>query len=63
MRLPSPLVAASGDRMRLLKAEVKPGMQYLEIGCAPGKFLAYAAKELGAVASGLDYSATGVHWA
>lgn len=35
-------------------------MRYLEIGCAPGRFLAWVAVELGARVSGLDYSPTGL---
>jgi len=35
-------------------------MSVLEIGCAPGKQLAYVAKVLGAEVSGIDYSTVGV---
>jgi len=38
----------------------RPGMSALEIGCAPGKFLAYAHLKLGARIVGFDYSAPGV---
>jgi 2-polyprenyl-3-methyl-5-hydroxy-6-metoxy-1,4-benzoquinol methylase len=36
------------------------GKTILEIGCAPGKWLAFFAKELGMIPSGIDYSAQGV---
>lgn len=35
-------------------------MRVLEIGCAPGKQLAYVSKVLGAKVSGIDYSTAGV---
>ena len=62
MRLPSSWLVTTGDRKRLLKREVKPGMRYLEIGCAPGKMLVYVAKQLGAITAGLDYSPRGIAW-
>lgn len=34
--------------------------EVLEIGCAPGKWLAYLATELGLLPSGIEYSAVGV---
>jgi 2-polyprenyl-3-methyl-5-hydroxy-6-metoxy-1,4-benzoquinol methylase len=37
-------------------------MRFLEIGCAPGKMLAWAQKELRVRASGLDYSVPGVEF-
>ena len=62
MRLPWPVTASACDRMGLLQREVKPGMRLLEIGCAPGKILAYAAAVLGAQVSGIDYSERGLNW-
>jgi SAM-dependent methyltransferase len=37
-------------------------MQVLELGCAPGKILAWTAVKLGARVSGLDYSEQGITW-
>jgi len=48
------------DRRRMLANDVREGMRYLEIGCAPGIMLAYVAKTLGAVVYGLDYSPVGI---
>jgi 2-polyprenyl-3-methyl-5-hydroxy-6-metoxy-1,4-benzoquinol methylase len=62
LRLPSPWIVSTGDRIRLLQSEIKPGMHYLEIGCAPGKMLAYTAKRLEAKVAGLDYSPQGLAW-
>lgn len=60
MRLPSALHVATRDRMRLLRGVVVPGMTYLEIGCAPGKLLAWVGKVLKASVSGIDYSPRGI---
>jgi SAM-dependent methyltransferase len=60
LRLPSRLVVPTRDLQRLLSAEVRPGMQVLEIGFAPGKQLAYLAAKHSARVAGLDYSQTGV---
>jgi 2-polyprenyl-3-methyl-5-hydroxy-6-metoxy-1,4-benzoquinol methylase len=60
MRLPRPYTASIRDRMNLLRSEVRPAMKFLEIGCAPGKMLAWVAGVLGAEVSGLDYSAPGL---
>ena len=60
LRLPSPLVAAVGDLQRLLRSYVKPGDRVLEVGCAPGKILAWLAAALRANVSGLDFSARGL---
>jgi SAM-dependent methyltransferase len=37
-------------------------MRVLELGCAPGKILAWVAAGLGAQVSGLDYSERGITW-
>lgn len=58
--LPSLLFVNSLNMMRLLKSHVKPGSQYIEIGCAPGKMLAWVSRILGASATGLDYSEVGI---
>jgi 2-polyprenyl-3-methyl-5-hydroxy-6-metoxy-1,4-benzoquinol methylase len=59
-RLPSSLWIGIGDLQRLLRAHVKPGMRFLEVGCAPGKMLAWVARVLGAEVAGVDYSPRGV---
>jgi 2-polyprenyl-3-methyl-5-hydroxy-6-metoxy-1,4-benzoquinol methylase len=60
MRLPSPWIIATRDLQRLLRPRVRRGDQFLEIGCAPGKMLAWVAAELRANVSGLDYSERGL---
>lgn len=60
MRLPRAYSSSIRDKMRLLRQSVQPGMKFLEIGCAPGKMLAWVAATLGAQVSGLDYSETGL---
>lgn len=60
MRLPRPYGTTIRDLMQLLRREVKPGTKFLEIGCAPGKTLAWVSAALGADVSGLDYSAQGI---
>lgn len=59
-KLPSKLNVSTLNVMRLLKRSVKPGSRYLEIGCAPGKMLAWVTSVLKAETSGLDYSAPGI---
>ena len=59
-RLPSKLNVAVRDTTRLLKKHVRPGSRYLEIGCAPGKILAWVASVLKAEVTGLDYSEPGI---
>lgn len=59
MRLPSPLNVAVRNMQSLLLRHVRPGDDYLEIGAAPGKLLAWAKARLGVEASGLDFSETG----
>jgi len=59
-RLPSRLNVGVLNVTRLLERHVRPGSRYIEIGCAPGKMLAYVASVLKAEASGLDYSESGV---
>ena len=63
MRLPSLLVASTRNLQRLLRRYIRPGMEVLEIGFAPGKQLAYVASILGARVSGLDFSLQGVSFA
>ena len=61
-RLPSSLSVTTRNIQRLLRRHVRPGMRVLELGCAPGKILAWVAAVLGAEASGLDYSERGIAW-
>jgi SAM-dependent methyltransferase len=62
LTVPSLLRVDTRNRARLLQREVRPGMSFLEIGCAPGKMLAYVAARLGARVAGLDYSPQGIRW-
>lgn len=59
-RLPSRLNVGVLNVTRLLERHVRPGNRYIEIGCAPGKMLAWVASVLKAEASGLDYSESGI---
>lgn len=59
-RLPSRLNVGILNITRLLQAHVQPGDRYIEIGCAPGKLLAWVASVLKADVAGLDYSETGI---
>ena len=58
-RLPSALNVDTANVFALLRPHVKPGAHYLEVGCAPGKLLAWVAAGLKARADGVDYSETG----
>lgn len=60
LRLPSRFDASFSNIARLLKEHVKPGSRFLEIGCAPGKTLAWVASVLKAEVFGLDYSQPGI---
>ncbi len=60
MSLPSGLVVSTRNLLTLLRSRIRPGQRVLEIGCAPGKLLAFAGKVLGADVAGIDYSPTGV---
>jgi len=60
LRLPSPWIIPTRDLQRLIAPLVQPGQPVLEIGCAPGKMLAWVAAALGARVSGLDYSPRGL---
>ena len=63
MRLPTGIFVGTANICRLLKSYVSPGMRVLEIGCAPGKMLAWVAKVLQARVSGVDYSGYGINTA
>lgn len=60
LRLPSSYIVATRNLQQLLRRYVRPGDRFLEIGCAPGKILAWVAVALKAEVSGLDYSETGL---
>lgn len=60
-RLPSRLNVGVLNITRLLQKHVKPGCRYIEIGCAPGKMLAWVASVLKAEVAGLDYSEPGIN--
>ncbi|SRR6266480_1786539 len=60
LRLPSGLEIGTRNIMWLLRKYVRPGMQVLEIGFAPGKMLSWTGAVLGAQVSGLDYSEIGI---
>lgn len=59
-RLPSRLNVGVRNVTRLVAKHVRPGDRYLEIGCAPGKMLAWVASVLKAQVAGLDYSEPGI---
>jgi 2-polyprenyl-3-methyl-5-hydroxy-6-metoxy-1,4-benzoquinol methylase len=61
MRLPSGLFVGTRNVQRLLRKYILPGTKVLEIGCAPGKMLAWVAKTLKAEVAGLDYSKVGIN--
>jgi 2-polyprenyl-3-methyl-5-hydroxy-6-metoxy-1,4-benzoquinol methylase len=61
-RLPSRLVVATRNIQRILGPHVSPGIRVLELGCAPGKMLAWVAAARGAHVAGLDYSEQGIGW-
>lgn len=60
MRLPSRLNIGVANLQRVLARRVCTGGSFLEIGCAPGKMLAWVGAKLGARVSGLDYSVPGI---
>jgi len=63
-RLPSGLRdVGTRDALRLLRSHVAPGARVLEIGCAPGRHLAYLAAKRHARICGLDYSEPGIKYA
>ena len=59
-RLPSRHNAGVLNVTRLFEWHVRPSFRYIEIGCAPGKILAWVASVLKAEAAGLDYSEIGI---
>lgn len=59
MTFPSGIDIGTRNVLRLLRRYLRPGMRYVEIGCAPGKILAWVARELDTSVCGIDYSPTG----
>jgi len=59
-RVPSKFNVSVLNMTQLLQRYVKEGSRYIEIGCAPGKILAWAAQALKADVTGLDYSKEGI---
>lgn len=60
LRFRSPFDPAFNALIGLLARNVAVGSAFLEIGCAPGKMLAWAALKRGARVAGIDYSPRGV---
>jgi 2-polyprenyl-3-methyl-5-hydroxy-6-metoxy-1,4-benzoquinol methylase len=60
LRLPSSWVISTRNFQRIFRKHVCPRDRFLEIGCAPGKLLAWVAAELQADVCGLDYSERGL---
>lgn len=63
MRLPSNLLTNTANFIRLFGKHLRPEMSVLEIGCAPGKYLALLAHRFDVRVYGLDYSESGVRCA
>lgn len=60
MRFPTALNIGTRNVLLLLKRYVRPGMRYVEIGCAPGKIMSWVGREIESTVHGIDYSPTGV---
>lgn len=60
MGFPTGLDIGTCNVMSLLRQYLRPGMQYVEIGCAPGKILSWVGRQIKAPVCGIDYSPTGV---
>src|SRR5437868_4641502 len=63
LNLHSSLSVNTRNVRRVLRGEIRPGDKVLELGCAPGKYLAWVAKYLGAQVTGIDYSDVGINQA
>ena len=63
MAFPSGVDTGTRNVLRLLKQYMRPGIRYVEIGCAPGKTLSWVAREIQAPVYGIDCSPTGVDMA
>jgi 2-polyprenyl-3-methyl-5-hydroxy-6-metoxy-1,4-benzoquinol methylase len=62
LKLPSSLIIGTRNLQQLLLRKVNPGDRFIEIGCAPGKLLAWVAARLCAQVAGIDYSPQGVEF-
>lgn len=60
MRLPSSFFVGTRNLQQLLQRHIKARTAFLEIGCAPGKMLAWVANKFDACVSGIDYAETGI---
>lgn len=60
MSFPSAVDIGTRNVLRLLRRYVRPGMRYVEVGCAPGKVMSWVGREIGSPVHGIDYSPTGV---
>lgn len=63
LSFPTGLDIGTNNVLRLLRCYVRPGMRYVEIGCAPGKILSWVGREADALVCGIDYSPTGAETA
>lgn len=63
LSFPTGLDIGTQNVLRLLRRYVRPGMRYVEIGCAPGKIMSWVGRKAGVPVSGIDYSPTGVETA
>lgn len=63
MRFPSGLDIGTMNVLRLLRRYLRPGVRFVEVGCAPGKILSWVSREVGAPVCGIDYSPTGTETA
>ena len=60
---PSGLDMGTRNVLNLLRPHLRPGLRYVEVGCAPGKILSWVAREIDAPVCGIDYSPTGANTA
>lgn len=63
LSFPSGLDVGTRNVLRLLRRYLRPGLRYVEVGCAPGKILSWVAREIHAPVCGIDYSPTGAETA
>jgi 2-polyprenyl-3-methyl-5-hydroxy-6-metoxy-1,4-benzoquinol methylase len=62
-RLPLSIVPSTRNLQRVLRRYIRPGHRVLEIGCAPGKHLAWIAARLQADVAGVEYTESGARLA
>lgn len=63
LTFPTGLDIGTQNVLRLLSRYVRPGIRYVEIGCAPGKIMSWVGRQAGVPVSGIDYSPTGAETA